>query len=234
MRYTRLCTSPCFLWGLWIKGVSWASIFDVNRHVHHLGPKLQVKSLCTNHVFSTLHYGSISSIHNSILLWCVRCTCLLLDSTFTQKLIKLVRHRFSSIVRLQGFDLHTGLIFHQGLICLEFVKHLSFCFQKVNMSFSQKVVDEGEKVLCSTMKCGLYRSAHIVMHKLQKLVSPSRFIFRKRCPLMFAFNASFTHMVQWHFFQIHAIDHCFQLFKIRHVEVAESLVPKCISFIWRP
>ncbi len=31
----------------------------------------------------------------------------------------------------------------------------------------------------------------------------------KKCPLMFAFNVSFTHMVQWHFFQIHAIDHIF-------------------------
>jgi hypothetical protein len=48
---------------------------------------------------------------------------------------------------------------------------------------------------------------------------------------MFAFNASFTHMVQWHFFQIHAIDHFFQLLKTRHVEVAKSLVPKHSSFI---
>ncbi len=50
---------------------------------------------------------------------------------------------------------------------------------------------------------------------------------------MFTFNASFTHKVQWHFFQIHAIDHFLQLRKASHVEVAESLVPKCNSFIRR-
>ncbi len=50
---------------------------------------------------------------------------------------------------------------------------------------------------------------------------------------MFAFNASLTHMVQWHFFQIHAIDHCLQLHKACHVEVAEFLVPNYSSFIGR-
>jgi len=50
---------------------------------------------------------------------------------------------------------------------------------------------------------------------------------------MFAFNASFTHIVQWHFFQIHAIKHFLQLQKACHVEVAEYLVSKCSSFIRR-
>ncbi len=100
------------------------------------------------------------------------------------------------------FHLHHNLqhIFHQGLTCLEFVKHLSFHFQEVDMNFSWKVVDEGVKILCFTMRCGFHQSAH---------------------------------MVQWHFFQVHAIDHFFQLLKTFHVEVAKSLVPKPNSFIWR-
>jgi hypothetical protein len=57
--------------GFWIKNFNWASILDVNRRVHRLGPKLHVKSLCTNHVSSTFHDGSIGSFCNSILLWCV-------------------------------------------------------------------------------------------------------------------------------------------------------------------
>ncbi len=99
------------------------------------------------------------------------------------------------------------------------------------MSFFGKVVDEGDKLSCPTTRRGFHRSVHIAIHKFQKLGSPCRFIFRKRCPLLFVFNASFTHMVQWHFFQIHAIDHFFQLHKAHHVEVAESLVPKRNSFI---
>ncbi len=150
-----------------------------------------------------------------------------------QEVVKLFGQKFSSVVGSQGFDLHVGLIFHQGLVCLEFVKHLSFCFQKVTMGFSQKVIDEGDKVSFSTTRCGLHRFAHIAMHKFQKFGSFNHFIFRKRCLLMFPFNASFTHMVQWHFFQIHAIDHFFQLQKACHVKVAESLVPKCSSFIRR-
>ncbi len=81
-----------------------------------------------------------------------------------QEVVKLFGHKFSSVVGSQGFDLHAGLIFHQGLICLEFIKHLSFRFQKVNMSFSRKIVNEGDKVSCSTTRCGLHRSAHIAMH----------------------------------------------------------------------
>jgi hypothetical protein len=73
---------------------------------------------------------------------------------------------------LQGFDLHVGLIIHQGFVCLEFVKHLSFHFQKVNMSFSRKVIDEGDKISCSTTRCGFHRSAHIAMHKAPKAWKP--------------------------------------------------------------
>jgi len=138
MEYIGLCTGLCFLWGLWIKSFRWASVLDVNRHVHYFGPKLQVKFLCMNHASSAFHDGYIGSFRNSILLWCVRCTCLSLDSTFMQKVIKLFGHKFSSIVKSQGFDPHAGLIIHQGFVCLEFVKHLSFHFQKVNMSFFSK------------------------------------------------------------------------------------------------
>ncbi len=98
--------------------------------------------------------------------------------------------------QIARFDLHASFIFHQGLVCFEFVKHLSFCFQKVNMRFFRKVIDEGDKVSCSTTRCGFHQSAHITMHKFQKLQSPNCFISRKRCLLMFAFNAKFTHMVQ--------------------------------------
>jgi hypothetical protein len=94
--------SPCFLPGLWIKSFGWASIFDVNCHVHHLHPKLQIKSLCMNHLPSALHNGHVGSCCNSILLWCIRSTCLSLDSTFTQKVVKFFGHKLSSVVKLQG------------------------------------------------------------------------------------------------------------------------------------
>jgi len=139
MKYIKLFISPCFLQGLWIKSFSWALIFDVNHHVHHLDPKLQVKSLCTNHVFSAFHDSPIGLFCNSILMWCVRCIFLSLDSTFMKKIVKLFASKFSFVVKFQGFDLHVGLIFHQGLVCLELIKHLSFCFQKVNMNFFRKV-----------------------------------------------------------------------------------------------
>jgi hypothetical protein len=47
-----------------------------------------------------------------------------------QEVVKLFGHKFSFVVGLQGFDLHAGLILHQGLVCLEFVKHLSFAFKR--------------------------------------------------------------------------------------------------------
>jgi hypothetical protein len=68
------------------------------------------------------------------------------------QVVKLFGHKFSSVVGLQGFDLHAGLILHQGLVCLEFVKHFSFRFQKVNMSFFRKVVNEGDKVVRNTIR----------------------------------------------------------------------------------
>jgi hypothetical protein len=73
-----------------------------------------------------------------------------------QKVIKLLGQKLSFVVGLQGFDLHASFIPHQSLVCLEFVKHLSFHFQKVNMNFFQKVVDQGDKVSCSTMRCGFH------------------------------------------------------------------------------
>jgi len=75
------------------------------------------------------------------------------------------------------------------------------------------------------MRWGLHWSAHIAMHKLQKLGSPNHFIFRKNIPLMFVYIASFTHMAMALLSSL-AIDHFLQLFKTHHVEVAKSLVFK--------
>ncbi len=58
-------------------------------------------------------------------------------------------------------------------------------FSKGRHEFFSKSYDEGDKVLCSTTRCGLHQSAHIAMHKLLKLQNPSCFSFRKRCPLTF-------------------------------------------------
>jgi hypothetical protein len=124
------------------------------------------------------------------------------------------------------------LILHQGLVCLEFVKHFSFCFQKVNMSFSWKVKNESDKVSCSTTKCGFHRSAHIIMHKFQKLGSPSRFIFRKKSFDVCLQCKLHTHGVMA-FLSNSCHDHVFKFLKTRHVEVVELLVPKRRFFIRR-
>jgi hypothetical protein len=63
-----------------------------------------------------------------------------------QKFVKSFRHKFSFVVGSQGFDLHVGLILHQGLVCLEFVKtpllSLSkgkhdFFFEKLSMKVTK-------------------------------------------------------------------------------------------------
>jgi hypothetical protein len=71
---------------------------------------------------------------------------------------------------------------------------------KVNMCCFRKVIDEGDNVSCSTTWCWFHESAHIGMHNFQKLWNLSHSMFKERCPLMFAFNAFSTHMVQCHFF----------------------------------
>ncbi len=90
--------------------------------------QLKVKSLCKNHVLRALHNSFIGSFCNYILLWRIQNIYLSLDSIIAQKIIKLFGHKPYFIVESQGLDLHVGFIFHQCLICLEFVKHLSFHF----------------------------------------------------------------------------------------------------------
>jgi hypothetical protein len=50
---------------------------------------------------------------------------------------------------------------------------------------------------------------------------------------MFAFDASFTNVMQRHFFQIHAIHHGILLLNACHVEMAKSFMPKKCTFIQR-
>ncbi len=164
-----------------------------------------------NHAPSTLHDYFIGPFNDYILLWWIWRTCLLLDSTFTQKCIKFFGHKLLSIVGFQDLDLHVGFVFHQHLVFFEFVKHFSLGFQQINMCYFQKIIIECDKVLCSTMKCCLHWPTHIGMNNFQKLWSRHRFIFGEICPLLFAINGSFTHMVQWHFLRIHAFDHFIQL-----------------------
>ncbi len=75
-------------------------------------PKTPSQVLMHESCSNAFHDGHVSSFCNSILLWCLKNTCLSLGSTFTQKIIKLFRHELSSIVRLQGFDLHVSFIIH--------------------------------------------------------------------------------------------------------------------------
>ncbi len=96
------------------------------------------------------------------------------------------------------FDLHTCFIFFQHLVSFEFVKHLSLDFQRINMCF-RKVINECDKVSCFTKRCCFHWLAHIGMHNLQLFWSPWCSIFGERRPLMFAFNASFTHSVMTFF-----------------------------------
>jgi hypothetical protein len=55
--------------------------------------------LCKNHVFCTFHDGSIGTFRNIILLWGIGRTCLLINSTFHKKCVKLLRHKFSFVAK---------------------------------------------------------------------------------------------------------------------------------------
>jgi hypothetical protein len=56
--------------------------------------------LCKNHVSCTFHDGSIGTFRNTILLWGIGRTCLLINSTFRKKCVKLLRHKFSFVAKL--------------------------------------------------------------------------------------------------------------------------------------
>lgn len=148
-----------------------------------------------NHAPSTLHDYYIGPSNDSILLLWIWCTCLLLDSTSTQKCIKNFGRKLFSIVGLQDTDFHVSFVFHQHLVFFEFVKHLSLSFQHINMRYPQKIINECDKVLCSTMKCCFHWPAHTGMKIFQKLWSRHCFIFGEICPLVLTINASFRHMV---------------------------------------
>ncbi len=88
-----------FLGGLGIKSLGYTSIFDVHCRVHRSAPKFKSQPLCKNHVFCTFHDGSIGTFRNIILLWGIGRTCLLINSTFHKKCVKLLRHKFSFVAK---------------------------------------------------------------------------------------------------------------------------------------
>ncbi len=75
-------------------------IFDVHCRVHRFAPKFKFQPLCKNYASCTFHNGSIGTFRNTILLWGIGRICLSLNSTFCKKCVKLLRHKFSSVVGL--------------------------------------------------------------------------------------------------------------------------------------
>jgi hypothetical protein len=91
--------------------------------------------LCKNHASCTFHDGSIGTFRNTILLWGIGRICFSSISTFSKKCIKLLRHKFSSIVGWSHFDFMTNFVLHQRLVLFEFFKRFSFGLQNIDMNF---------------------------------------------------------------------------------------------------
>lgn len=64
------------------------SHFQVYNYVNDLHPKYWLQALLMQHALSSLHDGTIEPFYQTIMLWCIRCRGLVVDSMFFKELLK--------------------------------------------------------------------------------------------------------------------------------------------------
>lgn len=207
-----------FLKGFWIEGFGWTLIFGENCHVHHFQPKFKVESLCKNHVFSTFHYHPICLFCSIILLWWIWSIGLSLDFTFTQKGIKLFKHKLTNSFHNHEILIFIPILFPIKMPCIFWICQTFFLWPSKDkyMFFFQKIANECHKLLCFTMWPHCFHwPTHLYMHPPTKLQSfhcsflkDGFWCFLSMCLL---------HMVQRRFFQVYALYHFIQLLEIDHI-----------------
>lgn len=96
------------------------------------------------------------------------------------------------IIQLKYLDFVLLFRLYKDLEFLEFFQALSFGVQYVHPYLLRKIVNEGDKISCTTYRCGLHGTIHVQMYNLQRLSCSSPSIIWKRCIILLPLNACFT------------------------------------------
>ena len=130
-------------------------------------PKLLWDLLLTQHGSYRIHYRSILPLCHSVLLW-RKCSRQLSGDTMSfTKLSEFIRREFPSAVCPQASDEGSNIFFNTCFESLEGDECLRFFMEKINPSFSSKIINESQNVPLSAVRNWCDRTTYIRVHQLQ-------------------------------------------------------------------
>lgn len=121
---------------------------------------------------------------------------------------------------------------------LNFRKNFDFlAFNAYNHTFLEKSSMSITKYLCTTHGHYPYSEAHVRIHDFQRLNRSPPPPVRKRCPLLFAFDAHFINQQRcWtrNFAEVHTTHHVMECMNTFYIKLAKAAVPKFkrVIFLW--
>ena len=92
---------------------------------------------------------TIGSLCSTVLLWCVRNSELMVDTTILHKLSKLISSILAVIIGAQGLDLPSLLIFNMCHESFEYLEGITFIFGQEYPNVSRFIIQKCYCVLCS-------------------------------------------------------------------------------------
>lgn len=148
--YFGLAIVPRFKWSSSLQTLGWSPIQQVNCSCHCLSPKLTWDTLAFQQASGHLHHGSVSSLNDTILLWCIGSCCEVLHSTLITVLLEFYGVKLSSPVTSECSEFAFSFSFSQCLNLLETSKCLIFHCQKLNPHVTRVIINYEQKVVLAT------------------------------------------------------------------------------------
>ena len=133
------------------------------------------------------------------------------------KIMENILNVFPTVIHPKTLHYVLRLPLHHGFPFFEPCYYLVFGLKHIHTYLVQEIVNEGEKIPCTSIVDRFYRPVYVGMHELHDLCGAGLCIRRECLPCLFALNTSFTCKqmhVALHRSHVHPTHHALKYFKL--------------------
>ena len=192
MIYSRFPSASCFLWCHILNSKCGTSIQYMNAPINYFRLETFWNATCCQKASHHIHNSVVLPLAYTILLGCISCCKLSLDSMVLTKICKFMWVIFSTVIRVKNFYWVANFFLNKCFIAFKSFKGFRFFLQKISPYLTNIIINEGNYISFTSIRMWYYWSTNFIMNKLQRLLHSPRFSLWELITMLFSNNTFFT------------------------------------------